>query len=523
MAVPGNPTTSRYVWARPGDVSAFLGLMFDNVAQLIVFSTILIQVFGYPADLVLTKMLPGTAFGVLVGDLIYTWLAFRLAKRTGRDDVTAMPLGIDTVSLFGLTFGALGPVYKQTGDAVLAWQVGMALMVMMGVFKIAVTWLAARLRDFVPPAAMLGTIGAIGVCLIAFMPMLKLFANPLVGILSLFLILLVLLRGLRLPANLPPVLGVVVFSTVAFYSLRGLGLVPAEEAGLSEAAVSMGLTWPMPTLGFLAGMEIAIDYLPLAIPLAFATIIGGIDNTESANAAGDPYDTRSILLTEGVSTLVAGFFGGVIQTTPYIGHPAYKRMGGRAAYTLATALFVGFGGILGYLSWLVHALPEIVVVPILVFIGLEIGGHAFVAVPKRYAAAVAACFLPVLADVVAILAGQYLGGAGVSPADLTGPAASSWKALQILTAGFVMTAMLLGSALAFVIDGRFSAAALTFLIASVASLFGVIHSPLPGGATFLPWNLQDPTPYATAGGYALVALLVWSASFLPDDTDAPAP
>lgn len=519
MASPGGKTAPGYVWARPGDVSAFLGLMFDNVAQLIVFSTILIQVFGYPADLVLTRMLPGTAFGVLVGDLIYTWLAFRLARRTGRTDVTAMPLGIDTVSLFGLTFGALGPVYIQTGDAILSWQVGMALMVFMGVFKIAITWLAARLRDFVPPAAMLGTIGAIGVCLIAFMPMLKLFASPLVGLVSLFLILLVLLRGLRLPGGVPPVLGVVVFSTIAFYALRGLGLGGPEEAGLGDASVGLGITWPVPTLGFLAGVDLAIDYLPLALPLAFATIIGGIDNTESANAAGDAYDTRSILVTEGVSTLVAGLVGGVIQTTPYIGHPAYKRMGGRAAYTLATALFVGLGGIFGYLSWLVHALPEIVVVPILVFIGLEIGGHAFVAVPRRHAAAVAACFLPVLADVILILGNQFMGGVGSSAAELGGPALPTWKALELLAAGFVVSAMLFGSALAFVIDGRFASAAATFGLAALGSLFGVIHSPLPGGATFLPWRIDDPTPWMLAGGYGAVAILVWAASLLPDTAE----
>ena len=36
----------------------------------------------------------------------------------------------------------------------------------------------------------------------------------------------------------------------------------------------------------------------------------------------------------------------------------------------------------------------------------------------------------------------------------------------------------------------------------------MIHSPLPGGATFLPWQISDPTPYATAGGYAVVALFV---------------
>ena len=92
----------------------------------------------------------------------------------------------------------------------------------------------------------------------------------------------------------------------------------------------------------------ALAKLPVVLPFALATIVGGIDCTESAAAAGDEYDTRPILLTEGVASLVAGLLGGVIQTTPYIGHPAYKKMGGRAAYTLATALFVG---VAGYFGW----------------------------------------------------------------------------------------------------------------------------------------------------------------------------
>ena len=43
----------------------------------------------------------GVSVGVLVGDAIYTWMALRLARRTGRTDVTAMPLGLDTPSTFG--------------------------------------------------------------------------------------------------------------------------------------------------------------------------------------------------------------------------------------------------------------------------------------------------------------------------------------------------------------------------------------------------------------------------------------
>lgn len=500
-----------YRWAQAGDFSAFLGLAFDNVAQLIVFSTILIQVFGYPADIVLGRMLPGTAAGVLIGNLVYTTLAFRLAKRTGRDDVTAMPLGIDTVSLFGLTFGALGPIYVQTQDATLAWQAGMALMIFMGVFKIALTWPAARMRHAIPQAAMLGTIGAIGISLIGFMPMLDIFESPLVGLASLFLLLMVLLRALRLPGNVPPVLIVVALSTAIFYGLSGLGLM-APQAELGDSAL-LTVAAPLPTFGFLHGVAIAIDYLPLALPLAFATIVGGIDNTESAAAVGDAYDTRSILLTEGVSTLVAGFVGGVIQTTPYIGHPAYKRMGGRAAYTLATALFVGLGGIFGYLSWLVHVLPEVVVVPILVFIGLEIASQAFYAVPRRYGPAVAACFVPVMASTALILVDQALGGAGGAGEALSGEAGSRYRALQILAAGFVMSAMIFGSAVAHLIDGKFRAATFVFLLASVAALFGVIHSPLAGSATFFPWNIDNRLPWELAGGYALTAFLVLCLGF----------
>src|SRR5205823_12842493 len=116
----------------------------------------------------------------------------------------------------------------------------------------------------------------------------------------------------------------------------------------------------------------ALGKLPVAAPFALATIIGGIDCTESAAAAGDEYDTRTILLTEGVASVAAGLCGGVIQTTPYIGHPAYKTMGGRAAYTLATALFIGAAGYFGWFTVFFAILPKAAMFPILVFVGLEI-------------------------------------------------------------------------------------------------------------------------------------------------------
>ena len=125
----------------------------------------------------------------------------------------------------------------------------------------------------------------------------------------------------------------------------------------------------------------ALGYLPVAIPLALATVVGGIDCTESAAAAGDDYPTGQIIAAEGLATLVGGLFGGVIQSTPYIGHPAYKAMGARAGYTLATALFVGAAGVFGYFDWIFYLIPKAVVFPILIFVGLEITAQSFHATP----------------------------------------------------------------------------------------------------------------------------------------------
>jgi AGZA family xanthine/uracil permease-like MFS transporter len=160
------------------------------------------------------------------------------------------------------------------------------------------------------------------------------------------------------------------------------------------AELALALAPPWPTLAWVSALDQILGYLPLALPFAVATVVGGIDNTESARAAGDGYRTRDILLTEALATIVAGTCGGVVQNTPYIGHPAYKAMGARAGYTLATGLVIGAGAAIGVVSLLVSLLPEAAVAPILIFIGLEITAQAFVASPPRHAPAVAFCLHP---------------------------------------------------------------------------------------------------------------------------------
>jgi AGZA family xanthine/uracil permease-like MFS transporter len=466
-------------------------------------------VFAFPADLVLYRMVPGTALGVLVGDLAYTWLAIRLARRTGRDDVTAMPFGIDTPTLFAMVFGVLGPVKLATGSAEAAWKVGMGLTIAIGVAKTALAFAGDWTRRAVPRAALLGSIAGVAMLLIAFLPALKVFRDPLVGVVALVVLLLALLGGVRMPFGLPGALAAVLAGTLVFWGRAWLGG-PGPEPAL--AAARLGLAVPWPTLAWLEALDDMLPYLAVALPFAVVTVIGGIDNTESAAAAGDEYRTRDILLTEALATVAAGFCGGVVQNTPYIGHPAYKAMGARAGYTLATGLVIGVGAALGALSFLVAVLPEAAVAPILIFIGLEITAQAFLASPPRHGAAVALAFVPVAAQVVLIEGGVLIAGLGRTPGALGGDAAATWRALLTLGNGFILTALLWGWALASILDRRPAVTAALLAVGSVATLCGVIHSPLPSGGLFSPFAPAAPITTQLAGAYGVGAAVCWLAA-----------
>jgi AGZA family xanthine/uracil permease-like MFS transporter len=150
-AVPSLPS----LLFRPGDANAFFGLTVDNLTQMVIMASILTGIFGVPADVVLYGMIPGSVVGVLIGNLVFTRMAVILARRSGRRDVTAMPLGIDTPSLFAFTFGIVGPAYLATHDGVLTWKIASAVIVTVGLVKLAGAMIGDAVRRVIPRAGLL--------------------------------------------------------------------------------------------------------------------------------------------------------------------------------------------------------------------------------------------------------------------------------------------------------------------------------------------------------------------------------
>ncbi len=495
----------RYRWFVAGDLNGFFGLMFDNLTVLAFLSGILVFVFDFPAEIVYTKMFPGTAFGVFFGDMVYTWMAFQLAKKTGNNNVTAMPLGLDTPSTIGVAFTVLGPCYltmkgRMTPEdaALMTWYVGMATMVLIGIIKLVFSFTGSFLQRIVPQAGLLGSLAGIGLALIGFIPMVEIMGAPLVGCVALGLILYNLVARIRLPGNFPGVAASVLFGTMLYYLLAPAGLTGGIYSAPS-ATFHMG--FPTPTLGFLKGFAEALNYLPIAFPFAILTVVGGINVTESARVGGDDYSTRDILLTEAVATLIAGVCGGVAQSTPYIGQPAYKAMGARAGYTLLTGLFVGLGGILGYIGFIVELIPKAVLAPILIFVALDIMVQAFLAVPARHTPAVAFAYIPSVARLVQIKilallmppTNKYceellevvpgIGHSKILPENIVTVALGN---------GFILTAMLWGAVVSCLIDRKLRAASAYLVILAGLTFFGIVHSVDPDGKMYLPWGQLAP-------------------------------
>ncbi len=528
---------NRYRWAAPGDVNAFFGLMLDNIADMLLTVGLLAGVFGFPVDFALGYMVPGTAIGVLVGDLFFFWLAFRTAKLSGNKTLTAMPLGLDTPSTFGMVFFVLGPAYRYglamqggetpediTAAAMYAWQIGVFAIVTSGLFKLVCAFFSNAIRRNIPRAGLLGSLAAVALVLISFLPLLEVLHYPVVGLIALSIVLTTLIARVRLPFKVPGALGAMLVAGLMFYLLHGPPDFYGQEAELAKAALLPHEWLSVFNFEWLGVWRDALNYMPVVIPFALGTVVGGIDCTESAAAAGDEFDTNQVIAGEAIATLIAGLCGGVIQTTPYIGHPAYKAMGGRAAYTLATALFVGGAGLLGYFGFLYLIIPKASVFPILVFIGIEITSQSFQATPRKHYPAVAFACVPAMAALLLILAdkmvGEVSGQLSVPPdialSKLSEAMQLEIHTLRVLASGFIITSLLWASWLAAVLDKNLTRAGDFALAAAACSFFGVIHSPLSGSPIFWPSTLAAEamvTPLQYTSGYLCVALLMYGWQF----------
>ena len=87
-----------------GDFNAFFGFGTNILVNMLVLTGLLRFVIKMPDSIVFGRILPALGLMLCLSTFYYAFLAYRLAQKTGRSDVCALPSGVSVPHMFIVTF-----------------------------------------------------------------------------------------------------------------------------------------------------------------------------------------------------------------------------------------------------------------------------------------------------------------------------------------------------------------------------------------------------------------------------------
>ena len=491
----------------PGDWNALFGFGTNILVNLLVLTGLLQFVLKMPPELVFGRILPALGLMMFLSTAYYTWLAWQLARRTGRDDVCALPSGVSVPHMFVVTFVIMLPIASATGDPVKGWEAGLVWVFFQSFILMIGGFIAPYIRRITPRAALLGTLAGVSIAFISMRPALEIFLNPVIGVVCFAIIMVSWFGGVRYPRGIPAGLVAIGFGLVVAWLGAAVGW---DVAGvgidkLTASFANFGFSLPVPaTDRVFDGFQYLGVILVTAIPFGIYDLVEAMDNVESAEAAGDHYPTTRVLTADGVVSLIGCLMGNPFINAVYIGHPGWKAMGGRLGYTLATGVMVLVLCWFGIVAVLLAIFPVVAISPILLYIGMLIGAQAFQTTPARHAPAIILAIAPHLAAWAKVQIDGALAAAGTSASAVglenLANVGVVYHGIAILGGGAILSGLVLGAIAVFVIERQFVQASAFALAGAVLTYFGFMH----GEAVGIGANGLGVTP-AVAFAYLLVA------------------
>jgi AGZA family xanthine/uracil permease-like MFS transporter len=471
----------------PGDWNAFFGFGTNILVNLLTLSALLRFVLKMPDEIVFKHILPAAGLMMFLSTMYYAFLAYRLAKKTGRTDVCALPSGISVPHMFIVTFVIMLPVKLATGDPMAGWQAGLVWVFLQSFVLMAGGFLAPIVRKITPKAALLGALAGVSITFISMAPALQMYLTPVIGVVCFAIILASWFGGVKY-GGIPAGLVAIAAGTIIAWGSNMFGL---NFGGMSKQALhdsfstfSFSVPTPFTPLHLIftgLNWKLLSTILVTAIPFGIYDLVEAMDNVVSAAAAGDNYPTTRVLTADGIVSLIGCCMGNPYINAVYIGHPGWKAMGGRIGYSAATGLMVIVLAWLGIISLMSAIIPVVAIAPILLYIGMLIGSQAFQESPKRHAPAVVLALVPSIAAWGLTQINNALGAAaGIHEVtkDMVANMAQSgvlYHGLEIVGGGSILAGVVLGAIAVYIIEREFLKAAGFAAAGSVLTFFGLMH------------------------------------------------
>ncbi|WNV07728.1 regulator [Tardiphaga sp. 709] len=500
----------------PGDWNAFFGFGTNILVNMLVLTGLLRFVLKMPDNIVFGRILPAMGLMMCLSTMYYAWLAYKLAQKTGRSDVCALPSGISVPHMFIVTFVIMLPISITTGDPIKGWEAGLVWVFFQSFILMIGGFIAPWIRKVTPRAALLGTLAGVSIAFIAMRPALEMFMTPVIGLTCFAIIMLSWFGGYKYPKGIPAgLVAIGVGMVIAWGSnLFGVGIGGVSVAGVKAAFTNFGFSVPLPAFDHVfSGFQFLGIILVTAIPYGIYDLVEAMDNVESAEAAGDEYPTTRVLTADGVVSLIGCLMGNPFINAVYIGHPGWKAMGGRIGYSAATGLMVIVLSWFGVISLMLAVIPVVAISPILLYIGMLICAQAFETTPREHAPAIALALTPHLAAWATVLLSGALGAAGMNFGAIHSPEFIAkmgqngvlFHGLEVMGGGSILVGLVLGAIAVFVIERKFINASAFALAGAVLTYFGFMHGEaigIGGGLGVTP---------GVALAYALVAAGLFAA------------
>jgi AGZA family xanthine/uracil permease-like MFS transporter len=467
----------------PGDWNAFFGFGTNILVNLLTLTGLLRFVVGMDDALVFGRIVPAVGLTLCLSTWYYAWLAYDLARRTGRHDVCALPSGPGVGHMFIVTFVVMLPIKLRTGDAVKAWEAGLTWVCIQSVVLVVGGFIGQWVRKVTPRAALLGTLAGVSVTFISMRPALQMYLTPVIGLTCFTILLLNWFGGVRYFRGMPAGLVAIAGGTAIAWgsNLFDLHYGDLSLAGLTSSFTNFGFRVPLPVIGHVfSGFEYLGVLLVTAIPFGLYDLVEAIDNVESAAVAGDSFPTTRVLAADGLISLFGSLMGNPFILAVYIGHPGWKAMGGRVGYSAATGAMVIFLCWLGIVPVMLALIPVVAILPILLYIGMLIGAQAFQETPRRHAPAIVLAFVPNVAAWALAQVHGALSAAGVTQIDAVLRSKMAGEGvlldgLEVLGGGAVLTGIVLGAVTVFIIERQLWRAAAFAAAGAGLTFFGFMH------------------------------------------------
>ena len=491
---------------RRGDIGGVSYAVTNNIVNYLIVIATLTGVLGWPDDIVFGFVVPGMSIGLMLGCFYYAWMGYKLSKKEGRADVTALPSGVSTPAMFVILYGVVMPLSYALEDPKLAWSAAMAACFIGGFVEFFGGFIGPWMKKRIPRAALLGTVAGIGFIWMATQGVFDILSDPMVGLPVLFIAVVGVFGGYLFPKKIPPLVVAIVG-----------GIIYAFCLGRTTVDFSrIGFYCPNPATSIqylINGFAVVVPYLTIIIPVEIYNFIETMDNVEASNAAGDNYNVREAQFADGICTMISALFGGIIPNTVWLGHAGLKKANAGIGYSIVSGVVFGIAGIFGLFTFLNSIVTPAVCAITFLWCAVVMVAQAFDVCEKKHYAAVGIAMVPSVADYLytqvtgaAGLAGHYTEVLSTGINDFTADVSQQlldagvmWNGVAATKAGAILIGILLGTMTVFVIDKKLDKVAVTGVACYVLAALGFIHSAALG--------LYPLSPYAL--GYLSIAVLAF--------------